>query len=96
VVPLGNLRVEVLSTPGHTKGSVVLRCQDVLFSGDTLFAGECGRTDFPGGDYGEMMASLKRLAQLEGDYRVFPGHEQSTTLEQERKTNPYILEALRT
>jgi glyoxylase-like metal-dependent hydrolase (beta-lactamase superfamily II) len=96
VVPLGNLRVEVLSTPGHTKGSVVLRCQDVLFSGDTLFAGECGRTDFPGGDYGEMMASLKRLAQLEGDYRVFPGHEQSTTLEQERKTNPYMLEALRT
>lgn len=93
VVPLGNLQVEVLSTPGHTKGSVCLRCQDVLFTGDTLFAGECGRTDLPGGDYGEMMASLKRLAQLEGDFQVLPGHEGFSTLERERQSNYYMLQA---
>ncbi len=93
VVPLGNLQVEVLSTPGHTKGSVCLRCQDALFTGDTLFAGECGRTDLPGGDYGEMMASLKRLAQLEGDFQVLPGHEGFSTLERERQSNYYMLQA---
>lgn len=93
VVKLGNLSIEVLHTPGHTKGSVTLRCQDVLFTGDTLFAGECGRTDFPGGSYEEMMASLKRLAELEGDYRVLPGHEGFSTLERERQVNYYMKEA---
>ena len=93
VAPLGGLRVEVLHTPGHTKGSVCLRCRDALFTGDTLFAGECGRTDLPGGDYGEMMASLKRLAELEGDYRVFPGHEGFSTLDDERRGNYYMLQA---
>lgn len=94
VVPMGNLKVEVIHTPGHTKGSVVLRCQDALFTGDTLFAGTCGRTDFPGGDYGEMMASLKRLGELEGNFRVLPGHESFSTLDQERKTNRYMLQAM--
>lgn len=94
VTPLGSLQVEVLSTPGHTKGSVCLRCQDALFTGDTLFASSCGRTDLPGGSYEEMMASLRRLGQLEGDYRVFPGHEGFTTLERERQTNPYLKMAL--
>lgn len=93
VVPLGALQVEVLSTPGHTKGSVCLRCQDALFTGDTLFAGECGRTDLHGGSYEEMMASLKRLAELEGDLRVFPGHEGFSTLEQERRGNYYMRQA---
>lgn len=94
IVPVGGLQVEVLSTSGHTKGSVTLRCRDALFTGDTLFAGSCGRTDFPGGDYDEMMASLKKLAELEGDYRVFPGHESATTLENERRSNPYLRAAL--
>ena len=83
-----------LSTPGHTKGSVCLRCQDALFTGDTLFAGECGRTDLHGGSYEEMMASLKRLAELEGDLRVFPGHNEFTTLDRERQGNPYLREAM--
>jgi len=94
VVPLGGLKVEVLHTPGHSKGSVVLRCRDALFTGDTLFAGSCGRTDLPGGSEEEMMASLKRLGELEGDYRVFPGHEGFSTLERERKSNYYMREAL--
>lgn len=94
VVKLGNLNVEVLHTPGHTKGSVCLKCRDVLFTGDTLFAGSCGRTDFPGGSYEEMLSSLKRLAQLEGDYRVCPGHEGFTTLSAERAGNPYMRQAM--
>ena len=94
VVKLGDLQVEVLHTPGHTPGSVCLRCRDVLFSGDTLFAGSCGRTDFPGGSMEEMMASLARLGGLEGDLRVLPGHEGETTLSRERQYNPYLRQAM--
>ena len=94
VVPLGNLTVEVLHTPGHTRGSVCLRCRDALFTGDTLFAGSMGRTDFPGGSDEQMLGSLKRLGALEGDYRVFPGHNEFTTLERERQENPYLREAM--
>ena len=91
---LGGLTIQVLHTPGHSPGSVTLKAGDVLFTGDTLFAGTCGRTDFPGGDYGEMMASLKRLGELEGNFRVLPGHESFSTLDQERKTNPYLRMAM--
>lgn len=94
VVKLGNLNVEVLHTPGHTKGSVCLKCRDALFTGDTLFASSCGRVDLPGGDPGEMLSSLKRLAGLEGDYAVYPGHDSFTTLERERKSNYYMLQAM--
>lgn len=96
VVPLGNLKVEVLHTPGHTRGSVTLRCRDALFTGDTLFAGSCGRTDFPGGSWEQMLESLKRLGELEGDFRVFPGHNGFTTLQREREGNPYLREAMET
>ena len=94
VVQLGALQVEVLHTPGHTPGSVCLRCRDALFTGDTLFAGSMGRTDFPGGSNEDMMTSLKRLGSLEGDYRIFPGHNESTTLERERRGNLYLREAM--
>ena len=94
VVKLGDLQVEVLHTPGHTPGSVCLRCRDVLFSGDTLFAGSCGRTDFPGGSQEEMLSSLARLGGLEGDLRVLPGHEGETTLSRERQYNPYLRQAM--
>lgn len=94
VVPVGGLQVEVFHTPGHSPGSVTLRCQDALFTGDTLFAGSMGRTDLPGGSYEEIMSSLKRLGRLEGDYRVFPGHENFSTLDQERRGNYYMQEAL--
>lgn len=89
-VTLGSLCIDVLRTPGHTPGGVVLRVNDILFTGDTLFAGSCGRTDFEGGSTADMQCSLKRLKDLDGDYVVYPGHMQSTTLEQERKTNPYF------
>ena len=80
----------VLHTPGHTPGSVCLTCEDAMFSGDTLFAGSCGRTDLPGGDWATIQASLKRLKELPGDYRVFPGHGEATMLSQERLYNPYL------
>lgn len=80
----------VLHTPGHTPGAVCLLCRNVLFSGDTLFAGSCGRTDFPGSDPKEMIGSLKKLAVLPGDYDVLPGHGAQTTLSYEREHNPYM------
>ena len=93
-VAVGPLAVRVLHTPGHTKGSVVLETENVLFTGDTLFRGSMGRTDLPGGSYSEIMASLARLGRLEGDYQVCPGHEGATTLDAERRGNYYMNEAL--
>ncbi len=89
-VTVGNLNFTVMRTPGHTPGSVTLCVGDTLFTGDTLFRGSCGRTDFPGGSYAEMQTSLKRLSELPGNYRVFPGHEGSSTLDYERKYNPFM------
>ena len=89
------LTFRVLATPGHTRGSSCLICGDTIFSGDTLFEGCCGRTDLPGGDGAQMLASLKRLADLPGDYHVLPGHGGDTTLERERRTNYYMREAMR-
>jgi len=91
---LGDLTLEVLHTPGHSRGSVVLKVGDVLFCGDTLFCGSMGRTDLPGGSYEQIMASLKRLGELEGDYHVCPGHDRTSTLEQERRYNPFLREAM--
>ena len=85
---VGRLAVSVLHTPGHTPGSCCFLCGDALFSGDTLFAGSIGRTDFPGGDDQAMAASLRMLAALEPGIRVFPGHGESTTLSKERMENP--------
>lgn len=94
-LPLGGLTIRVMHTPGHSKGSVTLQVEDVLFTGDTLFAGSCGRTDLAGGSYEEIMASLARLAQLEGNYHVCPGHDVTSTLARERQFNPFVEEALR-
>lgn len=89
-VAAGGLTFQVLSTPGHTPGSVCLLCENVLFSGDTLFAGSYGRTDFLGGSSRDMAASLKRLSMLPPETRVLPGHGPSSTIEEELRTNPYL------
>ena len=81
---LAGLEILVLHTPGHTKGSVCYRIGNALFTGDTLFRQGYGRTDFPGGDFAELMASLKRLLRLGEDLAVYPGHGESTTLFRER------------
>ena len=90
IIQAGGLTFTVMETPGHTWGSVCFRCEDALFSGDTLFAGSCGRTDLPGGDWNTIRDSLERLAELEGDCAVYPGHGESTTLAAERRHNPYM------
>ena len=89
-IEVGNLVFEILETPGHSKGSVTIRCGDVLFSGDTLFRGGAGRVDLPGGDMADIMVSLKKLAALPGDYEVYPGHMDATRLDVERHENPFI------
>lgn len=94
-IQVGGLTVRVLSTPGHSEGGVTLRCENVLFTGDTLFAGSMGRTDFPGGSTRKIMASLKRLAGLEGNFAVLPGHMGTSDLDTERQSNPYMAQALR-
>lgn len=88
------LTISILHTPGHSPGSVVYKIEDCLFTGDTLFAGSMGRTDFPGGSFQEMTRSLRRLAALEGDFKVYPGHMEPSTLETERATNPYLRQAV--
>ncbi len=93
-VALGSLTVEVMETPGHTPGSVTLKIGDALFTGDTLFRTSCGRTDLPGGSYPDMVASLQRLAKLPGDYKVYPGHDRATTLDQERQYNFALSDAM--
>ena len=90
VISAAGLDFAVMETPGHTWGSVCYRCGDILFSGDTLFAGSCGRTDLPGGDWDTIQESLHRLVRMPGDLAVYPGHGEATTLEQERKYNPYV------
>lgn len=87
---IGAIRIEVMHTPGHTPGSVTFIAGEVLFTGDTLFQGDIGRSDFEGGDENTLMESLQRIKALPGNYRVLPGHEGETTLEAERRTNPYL------
>ena len=90
VSPIAGLELTVLHTPGHTPGSVCLLMGKEMFSGDTLFACSFGRTDLPGGDPRKMMESLRRLASLQGNFFIHPGHGGSTTLDAEKRFNPYM------
>lgn len=81
---------EVLETPGHTPGSVCVKTGSLLLSGDTLFAGSCGRTDFPGGSMADMRRSLAALAKLPPETEVVPGHGPSTTIAREVASNPFM------
>ena len=84
-----SLDFRVLNTPGHTRGGVCYIFGDVIFSGDTLFCESIGRSDLPGGSFDELRVSLKRLFKLDGDFTVYPGHGDSTTLSHERQYNPF-------
>ena len=94
VIDLAGLRFYIMATPGHTPGGVTIRCEDALFTGDTLFRGSCGRVDFPGGSIDEELRSLRYICSLEGDYEVYPGHMDSSTLERERSFNYYCRAAM--
>ncbi len=90
VLDLAGLQLKVLHTPGHTPGSVCLLCEGHLFAGDTLFRESCGRTDLPGGDWAQMLQSLRRLKTLPAETKVFPGHGPDTTIGEEIQFNPYM------
>lgn len=94
ILAVGNIPVRVHATPGHTPGGVTIQVEDCLFTGDTLFKGSCGRTDLDGGDIDQELASLRRICSLPGDYEVYPGHMDSTTLERERMFNYYCRSAM--
>jgi len=95
LITVGNISLKVIHTPGHTPGGMCLYIDGMVFTGDTLFVGAVGRTDFPGGSYAELERSIKtKLYTLPGDTIVFPGHNYgmrpSSTIEQERRTNSVV------
>ncbi|MBR2715297.1 MAG: MBL fold metallo-hydrolase [Ruminococcus sp.] len=87
---LGNTQFKFITTPGHTRGSGCYIADDCIFSGDTLFYRSIGRTDFPTSSMSDMNLSMLKLSSLEGDYAVYPGHDISTKLSDERKYNPFM------
>ncbi len=90
----GNLTFEVLYTPGHSPGGICLYGNGVLFSGDTIFQGSVGRTDFHGGDLAALKKSFKRLLSLDDNTKVLSGHGPETTIARERKENAFVYEWL--
>ena len=87
---VGSFNLEIISTPGHTAGSVMIRYRNALFTGDTLFAGDIGRTDLFSGSEEQMCESLKKIASMSENLTVYPGHGPQSTLQMEKKTNPYL------
>lgn len=83
-------KLKIMETPGHTIGSICIIMDDVIFSGDTLFKSSVGRSDLPTGSHTDIINSVKKLKNLDGDYRVLPGHGAETTLETERNYNPFM------
>ncbi len=90
IIELGETKLEVMHLPGHTEGAVCYKSGDIILTGDVLFRGSIGRCDLYGGDEMVMMDSLRRLCSLKGDYKLYPGHGSTTTLERERQTNIYL------
>jgi hydroxyacylglutathione hydrolase len=90
-ISVGEGTLKVLTTPGHTPGSVSFKGEDFLLSGDTLFCGGVGRTDLPGGNWTELIGSIQnRILTLPGQTRVYPGHGPDSTVDQEKNSNPYL------
>lgn len=89
---VGKERIKVIATPGHSPGGVCFLCSEGLFSGDTLFAGSIGRTDFPGGSMNQLLDGVKKkLLILPEDTRVFPGHGEETSIGEEKRDNPFLV-----
>jgi hydroxyacylglutathione hydrolase len=92
VIKLGGLELKVLHTPGHTKGSISLALDGVIFTGDTLFQGGIGRTDLAGGDEEEILRSIReKLMVYNDDTVIYPGHGGESTIGRERKSNPFLI-----
>jgi len=92
VIEIGKLKAEVMHTPGHTPGGICLKIGNVVFTGDTLFAGSVGRSDFPGGSHGQLINSIKeKLMMLPGDTKIYPGHGPASTVDYEKKHNYFLI-----
>ncbi len=91
IIQLGDISLEVLHTPGHTQGGICLLTDGLLFTGDTLFADGIGRTDFPGGNYQQLIHSIRnKLFSLDGRLKILPGHGDESTLAREKRYNPFV------
>ncbi len=92
ILKVGNQEVEVIHTPGHTRGGISLKCEPgILITGDTLFAGSVGRSDFPGGSHTQLIASIKnKLLKFPPETKVYPGHGPASTIEEEKRYNPFL------
>ena len=90
VYSLGDIEFKVIHTPGHTLGGVCYLIDDILFSGDTLFSGSIGRTEFPDGEFAILKNSVNKLYQLPESTKVYSGHGEATTIGYEKKYNPFI------
>ncbi len=95
LLTVGDIKIKVLITPGHSRGSSCFIIGDWMFSGDTLFRLCVGRTDFIGGDSDELMVSLKRLYNIKGDFDVYSGHGPASRLSFEKENNPFMREILK-
>ncbi|KPV62561.1 MAG: hydroxyacylglutathione hydrolase [Candidatus Bathyarchaeota archaeon BA1] len=95
VIQVGRVRLKVVHTPGHSRGSISLLGEDTVFTGDTLFAGSIGRTDLPGASYKEIMRSIRgKLAKLPDHMNVYPGHGPASTIGEEKRNNPFLQDFL--
>lgn len=93
IIQSGGIKLEVLHTPGHTPGGISLLTDKMIFTGDALFCGSIGRTDFPGSSYQELINSIKdKLLSKDDDFIIYPGHGQPSTIGRERKNNPFLTE----
>ncbi|MEM0008115.1 MAG: MBL fold metallo-hydrolase [Candidatus Bathyarchaeia archaeon] len=90
-VKFGKMALKVMHTPGHSPGSISLISEGEVFTGDTLFAGSIGRTDLPQSSESDMKESLKKLANLPDSFKVYPGHGSTTTIGEEKQTNPFLI-----
>jgi glyoxylase-like metal-dependent hydrolase (beta-lactamase superfamily II) len=90
IIEVGNVKLKVIHTPGHSPGSMALLAEDYVFSGDTLFAGSIGRYDLPGASLERLVISLKKLLTLPDRVKVCPGHGPVTTVGEERRSNPFL------
>lgn len=90
ILKVGDMKLKFIHTPGHTPGSMCIKIGNHMLTGDTLFAGSIGRTDFYGGDYKKMEKSLKKLGKHDDDITIYPGHGPSSKLKTEKMTNPFM------
>ncbi|MEM2172476.1 MAG: MBL fold metallo-hydrolase [Thermoproteota archaeon] len=91
LIEIGKTCLKIIHTPGHTRGSICVLGKGVVFTGDTLFAGSIGRTDFPGGSFEEIMRSIKdKLMTLSEETLVYPGHGPFSSIGKEKRTNPFL------